>query len=140
MFRVAARTLKALAPRFLRDRRGNISVSMTMTILPVLAVVGVGAEGSNWYLARRAIQILGPELARRLVASLVLLGPTTAGTFSAAFALAGSHDLDRILHVVLESAMASTRASGGMVMLLNPARDQLVLAAAARRGNEGHES
>jgi diguanylate cyclase (GGDEF)-like protein len=43
--------------------------------------------------------------------------------------LAGSHDLDRILHVVLESAMASTRASGGMVMLLNPARDQLVLAA-----------
>ncbi|HUR51714.1 MAG TPA: diguanylate cyclase [Mycobacteriales bacterium] len=43
--------------------------------------------------------------------------------------LAGSHDLDRILHVVLESAMASTRASGGMVMLLNPGRDQLVLAA-----------
>jgi len=43
--------------------------------------------------------------------------------------LAGSHDLDRILHVVLESAMASTRASGGMVMLLTPGRDQLVLAA-----------
>jgi diguanylate cyclase (GGDEF)-like protein len=44
--------------------------------------------------------------------------------------LAGSHDLDRILHVVLESAMASTRATGGMVMLLTPGRDQLVLAAA----------
>jgi diguanylate cyclase (GGDEF)-like protein len=44
--------------------------------------------------------------------------------------LAGSHDLDRILHVVLESAMASARASGGMVMLLSPGRDQLVLAAA----------
>ncbi|MDP9181694.1 MAG: diguanylate cyclase, partial [Actinomycetota bacterium] len=43
--------------------------------------------------------------------------------------LAGSHDLDRILHVVLESAMASTRASGGMVMLLTPSRDHLVLAA-----------
>jgi diguanylate cyclase (GGDEF)-like protein len=44
--------------------------------------------------------------------------------------LAGSHDLDRILHVVLESAMASTRATGGMVMLLTPGRDHLVLAAA----------
>jgi diguanylate cyclase (GGDEF)-like protein len=44
--------------------------------------------------------------------------------------LAGSHDLDRILHVVLESAMASARASGGMVMLLSPGRDQLVLSAA----------
>lgn len=44
--------------------------------------------------------------------------------------LAGSHDLDRILHVVLESAMASSRASGGMVMLFTPGRDHLVLAAA----------
>ena len=43
--------------------------------------------------------------------------------------LAGSHDLDRILHVVLESAMAATRASGGLVLLMNPGRDQLVLAA-----------
>jgi two-component system cell cycle response regulator len=43
--------------------------------------------------------------------------------------LAGSHDLDRILHVVLESAMASARAGGGMVMLLTPGRDHLVLAA-----------
>jgi diguanylate cyclase (GGDEF)-like protein len=43
--------------------------------------------------------------------------------------LASTHDLDGILHVVLESAIASTRASGGMVMLLSPARDQLVLAA-----------
>src|SRR5207302_2051240 len=40
-----------------------------------------------------------------------------------------SHDLDRILHVVLESAMTSSRASGGMIMLLSPGRDQLVLAA-----------
>jgi diguanylate cyclase (GGDEF)-like protein len=44
--------------------------------------------------------------------------------------LASSHDLDGILHVVLESAMASTRASGGMVLLLSPGRDHLVLAAA----------
>jgi len=44
--------------------------------------------------------------------------------------LSSTHDLDRILHVVLESAMASTRASGGMVLLMAPGREHLVLAAA----------
>ncbi len=43
--------------------------------------------------------------------------------------LSSTHDLDRILAVVLESAMASTRARGGMVLLLTPTRDELVLAA-----------
>ena len=43
--------------------------------------------------------------------------------------LSSTHDLDRILNVVLESAMASTRASGGMVLLLTPERDVLSLAA-----------
>ncbi|MCW2599583.1 MAG: diguanylate cyclase with sensor [Frankiales bacterium] len=43
--------------------------------------------------------------------------------------LSSTHDLDRILNVVLESAMASTRASGGMVLLLTTSRDELVLAA-----------
>jgi diguanylate cyclase (GGDEF)-like protein len=43
--------------------------------------------------------------------------------------LSSTHDLDRILHVVLESAMASTRSRGGMVLLLTPSRDELVLAA-----------
>jgi diguanylate cyclase (GGDEF)-like protein len=43
--------------------------------------------------------------------------------------LAGSHDLDRILHVVLESAMAATRASGGMVLLVSKGREDLTLAA-----------
>ena len=43
--------------------------------------------------------------------------------------LSSTHDLDRILAVVLESAMASTRASGGMVLLLTPTREELVLAA-----------
>ncbi len=45
--------------------------------------------------------------------------------------LSSTHDLDRILHVVLESAMASTRAGGGMVLLLTPSRDELVLAVSA---------
>ncbi|MCW2607368.1 MAG: diguanylate cyclase with sensor, partial [Frankiales bacterium] len=53
-----------------------------------------------------------------LQAGLARLGATLSST----------HDLDRILAVVLETAMASTRASGGMVMLLSPGRDELVLA------------
>ena len=55
-----------------------------------------------------------------LQAGLARLGDTLSST----------HDLDRILHVVLESAIASTRAAGGMVLLLNAGRDQLVLSAA----------
>ena len=54
-----------------------------------------------------------------LQAGLARLGDTLSST----------HDLDRILQVVLESAMASTRATGGMVMLLTPDRAELVLAA-----------
>jgi diguanylate cyclase (GGDEF)-like protein len=41
--------------------------------------------------------------------------------------LSSTHDLDRILAVVLETAMASTRAQAGMVLMLVPGRDELVL-------------
>jgi diguanylate cyclase (GGDEF)-like protein len=54
-----------------------------------------------------------------LQAGLARLGDTLSST----------HDLDRILHVVLESAIASTRATSGVVLLLTPSRDELVLAA-----------
>ncbi len=54
-----------------------------------------------------------------LQAGLARLGDTLSST----------HDLDRILNVVLESAIASTRASGGMVLLLTPSREELVLSA-----------
>jgi len=54
-----------------------------------------------------------------LQAGLARLGDTLSGT----------HDLDRILSVVIESAMASTRASGGLVLLLSPSGEELVLAA-----------
>jgi two-component system cell cycle response regulator len=43
-------------------------------------------------------------------------------------ALSGSHDLDRILHVVLETAQASTRARAGAVLLLDPERSELRIA------------
>jgi diguanylate cyclase (GGDEF)-like protein len=41
--------------------------------------------------------------------------------------LSSTHDLERILTVVLETAMASTRAQAGMVLMFGPNRDELVL-------------
>jgi hypothetical protein len=51
------------------------------------------AHSQGTVVARRALQLLGADLSRQLVNNLVLLGPATAGTFSAAFALAGNHSL-----------------------------------------------
>jgi diguanylate cyclase (GGDEF)-like protein len=42
--------------------------------------------------------------------------------------LSSTHDLDRILTVVLETAMASTRAQAGMVLLFSSGHDELVMA------------
>ncbi len=50
------------------------------------------AHSQGSLVARRAVQILGADQARRLINNLVLLGPASFGTFSAAFALAGSHE------------------------------------------------
>jgi two-component system cell cycle response regulator len=44
--------------------------------------------------------------------------------------LSGTHDLDRILTVVLETAMAATRARAGAVLLVGPDRTELELAVA----------
>ena len=48
------------------------------------------AHSQGTLVARRAIQLLGADQARRLINNLVLLGPASFGTFSAAFAIAGS--------------------------------------------------
>ena len=61
-----------------------------------------------------------------LQAGLARLGDTLSST----------HDLDGILAVVLETAMAATRARGGMVLLLSPDRSELVLRVG--RGLEPH--
>jgi hypothetical protein len=50
------------------------------------------AHSQGTLVARRAIQNMGADQARRLVNNLVLLGPATFGTFSAAFAIAGDHE------------------------------------------------
>ena len=41
--------------------------------------------------------------------------------------LSGTHDLDRILAVVLETVMTSTQARAGMVLLLSPGQEELVV-------------
>ncbi|HEX4614229.1 MAG TPA: hypothetical protein VH092_39040, partial [Urbifossiella sp.] len=50
------------------------------------------AHSQGSLVARRALQLLGKEAARSLVNRLILLGPASYGTFSAAFALAGNHE------------------------------------------------
>lgn len=49
------------------------------------------AHSQGTLVARRAIQLLGEVQARRLVTHLVLVGPASFGTLSAALALAGTH-------------------------------------------------
>ena len=51
------------------------------------------AHSQGTVVARRAVQLVGADLARNLVTNLVLLGPATAGTFAAAFAIAGNSSL-----------------------------------------------
>ena len=50
------------------------------------------AHSQGTLVARRAIQLLGEVQARRLVTHLVLVGPASFGTLSAALALAGTHE------------------------------------------------
>src|SRR5262245_16673000 len=52
----------------------------------------VVAHSQGSLVARRALQLVGAETARRLVRNLVLLGPASFGTLAAAFAIAGSHE------------------------------------------------
>ena len=59
------------------------------------------------------------ESQQELQAGLSRLGDTLSST----------HDLDRILNVVLESAMAATRAKGGMLMLLSAEEETLSVSA-----------
>lgn len=51
-----------------------------------------------------------------------------AGVARLGEALSGTHDLDRILPVVLETAQASTRARAGAILLLTADRSELALA------------
>jgi hypothetical protein len=71
-----ASVLKSLLPRFARSRRGNISVIMALSMIPVLGAVGMGGEATNWYLTRRAIQ----NAADSAVMAAVMNGCNAAAT------------------------------------------------------------
>ena len=61
----------------------------------------LAAHSQGALVARRALQMLGPEAARRMVQHVLLLGPANAGTFSAVLAVSGAHsflDLAKTLH------------------------------------------
>ncbi|MBI1344885.1 hypothetical protein GC163_01200 [bacterium] len=81
------------------DWRKNLEESAARLAASIQARVGrtthplhLIAHSQGSLVARRALQLLGPKLARQLVSHLVLLGPASYGTFSAAFAIAGSHE------------------------------------------------
>ena len=100
--RVASGDLSTMIAVRSRDELGRLATSFNAMTLDLRSYVG-------------QLQASRAELQ----AGLARLGDTLSST----------HDLDRILAVVLESAMASTRAESGMVLLLTPSRAELVLAA-----------
>ena len=61
------------------------------------------AHSQGSLVARRAIQLLGRDAARRLINRLILLGPASFGTFSAPMAIAGSHSsIESLAHYGLD--------------------------------------
>lgn len=42
--------------RFLRDRRGNIAPLVALLIVPLIGVMGLGAEASSWFMIQRGAQ------------------------------------------------------------------------------------
>jgi hypothetical protein len=42
--------------RFLRDQRGAVSAMLTLMLIPMVGMLGMGAEASSWYLIQRAAQ------------------------------------------------------------------------------------
>lgn len=42
--------------RFLSDPRGGVSAMLTLMLIPMIGVFGMGAEASSWYLVQRAAQ------------------------------------------------------------------------------------
>lgn len=83
------------------DWRKNIDESAELVAAKILGYAAeypsrplfVIAHSQGSLVARRALQHMGKDEARRIVNRLILLGPASYGTFSAAFALAGNHEM-----------------------------------------------
>jgi hypothetical protein len=98
------------------------------------------AHSQGSLVARRALQLLGADLARQLVNNLVLLGPATAGTFSAALAIAGNNSLLATLrrfHIVPPPEFAGVPQSLSGLYQLLPWRTEAVNRPAGTPGADG---
>jgi diguanylate cyclase (GGDEF)-like protein len=116
--RATTRPLEQLAEAAARIASGDLSTEIQVTSKDE---VGRLAGAFNRMTEELRSYVGQLEASRdELQSGLARLGDTLSST----------HDLDRILHVALESAVASTQATSGMVLLLTPSRDELVLAAA----------
>jgi diguanylate cyclase (GGDEF)-like protein len=115
--RATTRPLEELGDAAARIASGDLSTSIQVTSKDE---VGRLATAFNVMTDELRSYVGQLEASRdELQSGLARLGDTLSST----------HDLDRILHVVLESAVASTRATSGLVLLLTPSRDELVMAA-----------
>ena len=95
---------------FAVDWRKNLELAAGMLAARLRVLAGQSwrpihlvAHSQGALVARRALQLLGRDEARRIVRHLVLLGPANFGSFSAAFALAGNYSLlDMIRKLAIE--------------------------------------
>ena len=125
--RATTRPLEELGDAAARIASGDLSTSIEVTSKDE---VGRLATAFNLMTDELRSYVGQLEASRdELQAGLARLGDTLSST----------HDLDRILNVVLESAVASTRASSGMVLLLTPSRDELVMAASKGLDDVRHD-
>jgi hypothetical protein len=98
------------------------------------------AHSQGSLVARRALQLLGAEPARQLVNNLVLLGPATAGTFSAALAIAGNNsllDTLRKFHIIPPPGFSGVAQSLSGLYQLLPWRTEPVNLPAGTPGADG---
>jgi two-component system cell cycle response regulator len=114
--RATTRPLEELSEAAARIASGDLDTSIEVRSRDE---VGRLAQTFNEMTDELRIYVRALEASRdELQSGLSRLGDTLSST----------HDLDRILTVVLETAMASTRAQAGMVLLFGPARTDIVLA------------
>jgi hypothetical protein len=52
----ARRDLRAWIVRYLRDARGAVSPILVVSLVPIIGALGMGAEGTNWWLTQRMLQ------------------------------------------------------------------------------------
>jgi len=114
----------------LGDAAARVSSGDLTTVIPVRSRDEVGRLA-------RAFNSMTDELRRYIGALEASRDELQAGVARLGEALSGTHDLARILNVVLETAQASTRARAGAVLLLDDDGTELTIA--VQHGLEEHD-